>query len=108
MKIAHGTINQATTPPPFDSTHWQQTISKMVAGFYHRDPRAGCWQWIQTNRPDLWQEQMTANKEIDQAYQQQDTWKIEQAVSKAQDSFNAMLQAWEKRNQFIQPSLMAA
>lgn len=108
MKIAHGTIIQATTPPPFDSIHWRQIISKMVADFGHRDPLAGCWQWVQSNRPDLWREHITTQQQIDQAHQQQDTGKIEQAISRAKDTFSTMLQAWEKRNQLIQPSLEAA
>ena len=105
MKIAHGTITQATTPPPFDLTHWKKIIPEMVADFGQRDPRAGCWQWVQERHPDLWREHRTATREIDQAYQQQDTGKIEKAVSRAKDTYNAMLEAWSK-NQHMQPSLL--
>jgi hypothetical protein len=108
MKIAHGTINQTTTPPPFDPAHWQQIISEMVADFGDRDPRGGCWQWVQENCLDLWREHMTASREVDQAYSEQDARNIEKAVSRAKDTYSSMLQAWEKRNQFIQPSLVSA
>jgi hypothetical protein len=108
MKIAHGTINQTTTPPPFDSAHWQVIIREMVADFGDHDPRGGCWQWMQQNRPDLWREHMTASREIDQACSEQDARKIEKAVSRAKDSYSAMLEAWGGRNQFNQPSLLAA
>lgn len=94
MKISHGTITQATTPPPFDSGYWQKIITVMVADFGQSDPRAGCWQWIQEHHPDLWREHRTAMREIDQAYQQRDTGKIEKAVNKAKGTYNSMLKAW--------------
>lgn len=95
-------------PLPFDSAHWQRIIKEMVADFGDRDARGGCWQWVQENCLDLWREHLKASREADHAYSEQDARKIEKAVSRAKDTHSAMLQAWEKRNQFIQPSLVSA
>lgn len=94
--------------PVFNPAYWQKSIAEMVADFGDHTPHAECWSWIQEQHPSIWREHRTAMKEINRAYQQQDSRKIEKAVSEAKDTYNAMLQAWNNRNQCIQPPLMAA
>lgn len=97
------TYRSRATPPPFDSTYWRQIVTETVSDFNQRDPRAGCWDWIQENNSNLWQEHKAAMKDLDQAYQQQDTGKIEKTVSRAKDTCTAMFETWSNRNHHLDP-----
>jgi integrase len=52
------------------------------------------------NRLDLWRGHRTAMREVDQAYHNQDAEKIEKAVSRAKDTYNAMLEVWSNSTTF--------
>lgn len=95
-------------PEPFDALHWIEEMRRMVAAFDREDPRGGCWQFIATNRPELLRANRAALKEVDDVFEAQDSPRISEAMQRAQDSFTACLEAWETRDKFKQPALLAA
>jgi hypothetical protein len=58
---------------------------KLIDTFGKLDPGAGCWQFIQKHRPDLWQDHTKAIRESD--------------LSKAASTFKAMLTAWQDQKE---------
>lgn len=94
---------------PFDATRWTAEIQAMVAELGRFDPRAGIWEFIIRERPELWQAHRAAMREIGAAYQARDASRVMTAKTQALEAFNAMLAAWETRNiGNEQPSLLAA
>ena len=59
-----------------------------------RDPGGGCWDWMKSNRPDLWRSHVKALHDDD--------------ITAARLSFNEMLTAWEHRYDMTQTDLLAA
>jgi hypothetical protein len=57
----------------------------LVSAFGQKAPGAGCWQFIQKHRPDLWQDHTKAIRESD--------------LSKAASTFKAMLTAWQDQKE---------
>ena len=66
----------------------------VITDFGKLDPGAGCWQFIQKHRPDLWRSHTQAIRESD--------------LSKAATTFKAMLEAWNQRHNISQSDLLAA
>lgn len=65
---------------------------RMVATFGQLDPGAGCWQFIQRYKPDLWRSHTQAIRDND--------------ISRAASTFKAMLAAWDGRHQAEQGVLL--
>ena len=85
-----------------------ESIKTMVRDFGERDPRHGCWAYIQKHHPSLWRDHQAAMCEIDAGYQAKDAGRVIAAKNIALDTFDKMLQAWQHRSDTTQPELLAA
>jgi hypothetical protein len=72
----------------------KQTIKSTLTEFGERDPRRGCWEYIQQHHPDLWQEHKAALRGIDAGYQAKDAGRVMAAKGIALDTFNRMVETW--------------
>lgn len=102
------TIATIAVAVEFDPSYWQAEIMKLADELSSKDPGGDCWQWQKDNRPDLWNAHLAADMAADRVFQEQDAGKIGAAISETRGTFTAMIDAWNNRHDYKQPSLMAA
>ncbi len=69
-------------------------IRAMVQEFGDRSPGGGCWDWINSHRPELWRRHRKAFRQGNH--------------DAARETYNDMLSAWDNRHNQQQPDLLAA
>ena len=93
--------------PVFDTSKWKDAIASLVKELADKDPRSDCWEWVLTNRPELWRDLVTATGSIDKGFAKRDADAIAAAIKASRELFGKCIESWQAARVHSQGDLFA-